>query len=102
MVTDWSTLGLVVQQGNSYVEVGRCGTPSIILVAPSLNFQDVPQGPSGMSRKQAPAVVFEVSSMAGAVTLEFQSKKQPHYPAEVDTVTPYQANPLIEPLPARH
>ena len=73
MVTDWSTLGFVVQQGSSYVEVGRCGTPSITLVTPSLNFQDVPQGPSGMSRKQALAVVFEVSSTAAAVTLQFQS-----------------------------
>ena len=73
MVTDWSTLGFVVQQGSAYVEVGRCGTPSITLVTPSLNFQDVPQGPSGMSRKQALAVVFEVSSPSSAVTLKFQS-----------------------------
>lgn len=73
MVTDWNTLGFVVQQGNTYVEVGRCGTPSITLVTPSLNFQDVPQGPSGMSRKQALAVVFEVSSPSSAVTLQFQS-----------------------------
>lgn len=73
MVTDWSTLGFVVQQGNSYVEVGRCGVPSITLVTPSLNFQDVPQGPSGMSRKQALAVVFEVSSPSSVVTLQFQS-----------------------------
>jgi hypothetical protein len=73
MVTDWNTLGFVVQQGSTYVEVGRCGTPSITLVTPSLNFQDVPQGPSGMSRKQALAVVFEVSSPSSAVTLQFQS-----------------------------
>ena len=73
MVTDWSTLGFVVQQGNSYVEVERCGTPSITLLTPSLNFQDVPQGPSGMSRKQALAVVFEVSSTSAPITLQFQS-----------------------------
>ena len=73
MVTDWNTLGFVVQQGSTYVEVDRCGTPSITLVTPSLNFQDVPQGPSGMSRKQALATVFEVSSTTAAVTLQFQS-----------------------------
>src|SRR5258708_29476756 len=73
MVTDWNALGFVVQQGNTYVEVDRCGIPSITLVTPSLNFQDVPQGPSGMSRKQALAVVFEVQSPTVAVTLQFQS-----------------------------
>lgn len=73
MVTDWNTLGFVVQQGGVFVEVDRCGTPSITLVTPSLNFQDVPQGPSGMSRKQALAVVFEVQSPTAAVTLQFQS-----------------------------
>ncbi|HET6935703.1 MAG TPA: LodA/GoxA family CTQ-dependent oxidase [Candidatus Angelobacter sp.] len=73
MVTDWSTLGFVVQQGGSFVEVERCDTPSITLVTPALNFQDVPQGPSGMSRKQALAVVFEVESKTAAVTFQFQS-----------------------------
>jgi hypothetical protein len=73
MVTDWSKLGFVVEQGNTYVEVDRCGTASIVLVTPSLNFQDVPQGPSGMSRKQALAVVFDVSSTSAAATLNFQS-----------------------------
>lgn len=73
MVTKWNTLGFVVNQGGSLVEVGRCDTASITLVTPSLNFQDVPQGPNGMSRKQALAVVFEVQSTGGAVTLQFQS-----------------------------
>jgi len=73
MVSKWNTLGFVVQQGNSFVEVGRCDGPSITLVTPALNFQDVPQGPTGMSRKQALAVVFEVQSTAVAVTLAFQS-----------------------------
>jgi hypothetical protein len=73
MVTMWNTLGFVVQQGSSFVEVARCDTASITLVTPSLNFQDVPQGPNGMSRKQALAVVFEVQSTAAAVTLQFQS-----------------------------
>jgi len=73
MVTDWNKLGFVVQQGGVFVEVARCDTPSITLVTPSLNFQDVPQGPSGMSRKQALAVVFEVESQSSTVTLQFQS-----------------------------
>jgi hypothetical protein len=73
MVTLWNTLGFVVQQGNSFVEVERCDTASITLVTPSLNFQDVPQGPNGMSRKQALAIVFEVQSTGAAVTLQFQS-----------------------------
>ena len=73
MVTKWNTLGFVVQQGASFVEVARCDTPSITLVTPSLNFQDVPQGPSGMSRKQALAVVFEVESTGAAVTFQWQS-----------------------------
>lgn len=73
MVSDWNTLGFVVQQGNGYVEVERCGTPSITLLTPLLNFQDVPQGANGMSRKQGLAAVFEVSSTSTAVTLQFQS-----------------------------
>ena len=73
MVTKWNSLGFVVEQGSTYVEVGRCDIPSITLVTPALNFQDVPQGPSGLSRKQALAVVFEVQSTAAAVTLKFQS-----------------------------
>jgi len=73
MVTKWNTLGFVVKQGDTYVEVGRCDTPSITLVTPALNFQDVPQGPSGMSRKQALAAAFEVQSTGAAVTFKFQS-----------------------------
>jgi hypothetical protein len=73
MVTKWNTLGFVVKQGDTYIEIGRCDTPSITLVTPALNFQDVPQGPSGMSRKQALAVVFEVQSTGAAVTFKFQS-----------------------------
>jgi L-Lysine epsilon oxidase N-terminal/L-lysine epsilon oxidase C-terminal domain/von Willebrand factor type A domain len=73
MVTLWSTLGFVVDQGGSFVEVARCDTPSITLVTPALVFQDVPQGPSGMSRKQALAVVFEVQSTSSPVTFQFQT-----------------------------
>lgn len=73
MVTDWNTLGFVVQQGNAFVETERCAVPSITLVTPSLNFQDVPQGPGGMSRKQALAVVFEVQSTSSAVTFNYKS-----------------------------
>lgn len=73
MVTMWNSLGFVVQQGSAFVEVGRCDTPSITLVTSSLDFQDVPQGPNGMSRKQALAVVFEVQSTGAPVTLQFQS-----------------------------
>jgi hypothetical protein len=69
MVSRWSTLGFIVKQGNDYVEVERCDTPFIALLTPHLSFQDVPQGPMGMSRKTALAIEFEVES-SSAVTLE--------------------------------
>lgn len=45
MVDKWHLLGFVVEQGNQNVETSRCTTPSITLLTPLLNFQDVPQGP---------------------------------------------------------
>jgi von Willebrand factor type A domain len=42
----------------------KCGSSFIQLLTTSLYFQDVPQGPSGMSRKLALPVVFEISSTA--------------------------------------
>jgi hypothetical protein len=73
MTQQWHTLGFVVRQGNKYVEVDRCDGTFITLLTPTLNFQDVPQGPMGMSRQTALAIVFEVKSNGGPVTLEFQS-----------------------------
>lgn len=73
MVSDWHALGFVVRQGADYVEVDRCDTTFIALLTPHLVFQDVPQGPMGMSRKAALAIVFEVRSPGSAVTLQIQS-----------------------------
>ena len=72
MVNKWSTLGFVVDQGADYREVERCDSPFINLLTPILNFKDVPQGPTGMSRKTALAIVFEVESTV-ATTLEYLS-----------------------------
>jgi hypothetical protein len=80
MVDEWHTLGFVVRQGNVFVEVDRCDTTFITLLTPSLNFQDVPQGPVGMSRKTALAVSFEVKSTGSAVTLEVQPGDLPTHP----------------------
>lgn len=73
MVHEWHTLGFVVRQGSEYVEVDRCDSTFITLLTPSLVFQDVPQGPMGMSRKVALPIVFEVRSPGAAVTLQIQS-----------------------------
>ena len=79
MVAEWHTLGFVVKQGSQYVEVDRCDATFITLLTPHLNFQDVPQGPSGMSRKTALAVVFEVKSTGAAVTLDLQAGSGPSH-----------------------
>jgi hypothetical protein len=73
MAEAWHTLGFVIKQGNEYVEVDRCAGTFITLLTPTLNFQDIPQGPMGMSRTIALSIVFEVKSTGVAVTLEFQS-----------------------------
>jgi hypothetical protein len=69
MVTDWSLQGFILKDGSGLVEMEKCGSSFIQLLTPSLNFQDVPQGPSGMSRKLAQPVVFEVSSTS-AITFQ--------------------------------
>ncbi|HKQ76129.1 MAG TPA: LodA/GoxA family CTQ-dependent oxidase, partial [Blastocatellia bacterium] len=99
MVNEWHTLGFVVKQGAEYVEVDRCDTTFITLLTPHLNFQDVPQGPMGMSRKTALAIVFEVRSTGGAVTLEAQPGDGPSHPrlkldATSDTVGPTVGNQI--------
>jgi hypothetical protein len=73
-------LGFVIRQGNEYVEVDRCDTAFVTLLTSALNFQDVPQGAVGMSRKTALAVVFEVKSPGGPVTLEVQPGDMPTHP----------------------
>jgi hypothetical protein len=73
MVARWHTLGFVLEQGTQYVEVGRCDTPSIVLLTTALHFSDVPQGPNGASRKLGLAVTFEVESTTAVVTLQFDT-----------------------------
>jgi hypothetical protein len=80
MVNEWHTLGFIVNQGGQYVEVDRCDTTFIALLTPHLDFQDVPQGPMGMSRKTALAVTFEVRSTGGLVTLEVPAADAPAHP----------------------
>ncbi|WP_298835210.1 LodA/GoxA family CTQ-dependent oxidase [uncultured Piscinibacter sp.] len=71
LVERWHTLGFVVAQGASHVEVERCDTATINLLTPHLNFIDVPQGPMGMVREQPLAISFEVVAPSAAVTLEY-------------------------------
>jgi L-lysine epsilon oxidase-like protein/VWA domain-containing protein len=97
MVNKWNTLGFIVRQGTQHVEVERCDTPSITLLTPSLNFQDVPQGPMGMVREVALAITFEVISPSIAVTLEYAPGGAPAHPQLVAfntsvTVGPTAAN----------
>lgn len=68
MVNKWATLGFVLKQGDRFLEVERCDTPYVVLLTPSLDFGDVPQGPGGMTRWLALAATFEVFS-ANPVTL---------------------------------
>jgi hypothetical protein len=97
MVNKWNTLGFIVRQGAQHVEVERCDTPSITLLTPSLNFQDVPQGPMGMVREVALSITFEVISPSVAVTLEYAPGGAPAHPQLVAfntsvTVGPTAAN----------
>ena len=80
MVNKWNTLGFVVRQGTQHVEVDRCDTPSITLLTPTLNFQDVPQGPMGMVREMALSITFEVISPSVAVTLQYAPGGGPSHP----------------------
>jgi len=80
MVDKWDQLGFVVRQGNQLVEAERCSTPSITLLTPLLDFQDVPQGPMGMVREVPLAISFEVISPGGAVTLEYAPSGAPSHP----------------------
>src|SRR5215212_3431558 len=80
MVNKWNTLGFIVRQGAQHLEVDRCDTATITLLTPSLNFQDVPQGPMGMVRETALAISFEVISPSNAVTLEYAPGGAPSHP----------------------
>lgn len=80
MVNKWDTLGFIVRQGTQHVEVERCDTPTITLLTPSLNFQDVPQGPMGMVRETALSITFEVISPSSAVTLQYAPGGAPAHP----------------------
>jgi hypothetical protein len=74
MSLKWDTLGFVVRKGNEYVEVDKCHVPSITLLTPHITFSDIPQGPLGMSSKVSMPIIFEVKSIGGPITLEFQSE----------------------------
>jgi hypothetical protein len=80
MVANWHKLGFVVQQGDRKVEVERCQAASIVLMTPSLDFVDVPQGPMGMVREQPLAIAFEVISPGTAITLEYAPGGAPSHP----------------------
>jgi hypothetical protein len=99
MVSEWHALGFVVQQGGEYFEVDRCDMTFVTLLTPHLNFQDVAQGPMGMSRKVKLAIVFEVRSPGAAVTLEVQPGEGPSHPRLTldpasDTVGPTMGNEI--------
>lgn len=99
MVTKWNTLGFIIKQGDQYVEVERCDTSFIALLTPHLAFQDVPQGPMGMSRKTALAVEFEVRSTGSSVTLQVNSGDGPSHarltlPSPSVTVGPTVGNQI--------
>lgn len=93
MVQKWHTLGFVVSQGSSHVEVERCDTPTITLMTPHLNFIDVPQGPMGMVREQPLAISFEVVSPSAAVTLEYAPGGGPNHPQLVASGTSVSVGP---------
>jgi hypothetical protein len=95
MVTKWHTLGFIVRQGNEYVEVDRCDASFITLLTPHLNFQDVPQGPMGMSRKTALAIAFEVRSTGAAVTLQVNSGDGPTHPRLTLNATSVTVGPTV-------
>lgn len=95
MVDKWHELGFIVRQGDQHVEVDRCGTASINLLTPLLNFQDVPQGPMGMVRETALAITFEVISPGGAVTLEYAPGGEPAHPQLVV----FNASAMVGPTP---
>ncbi|WP_380676694.1 LodA/GoxA family CTQ-dependent oxidase [Salinigranum sp. GCM10025319] len=80
MVSEWSSLGFVVEQEGEYVEVDRCDTPFVTLLTPSIAFTEVPQGPMGMTRTTGRAIEFEVVSTGSAVTLEIPPGGGPSHP----------------------
>lgn len=80
MVDKWADLAFVVRQGTEHIESERCDTTSITLLTPHLDFVDVPQGPMGGVREVPLAIVFEVVSTGGAVTLEYAPGGAPAHP----------------------
>jgi hypothetical protein len=68
----WHKMGFVTLQGGDLVETDRCtGADTwVSLVTPALTFHNIAQGPMGVTRKAARAIVFEVRSQT-PVTLNF-------------------------------
>ena len=84
----WNKMGFVTLQGGDMLETDRCdaASTSVSLVTPSLTFLDVPQGPNGVTRKAARAIVFEVHSSA-AITINVTNPADPSLVRH--TTTPY-------------
>ncbi len=80
MIQHWSTLGFVLDQGGSFVEVESCPVGSILLTTPHLDFQNIPQGAMGAAHKTALAIVFEVLTPGASVTLEVPPGAGPSNP----------------------
>jgi len=95
MVDKWHELGFIVRQGSQHIEVDRCGTASINLLTPLLNFQDVPTGPMSMPREMALAISFEVISPAAAVTLQYAPGGAPSHPQ----LTAFNTSVTVGPTP---
>ncbi|MGE5246213.1 MAG: LodA/GoxA family CTQ-dependent oxidase [Betaproteobacteria bacterium] len=95
MVHKWSQLGFVLRQGNQHVELERCDSPTIMLVTPLLNFQDVPQNPLGAVREMALAITFEVISPSSTVTLQYAPGGAPSNPQ----LTAYNTSVTVGPTP---
>jgi L-Lysine epsilon oxidase N-terminal/L-lysine epsilon oxidase C-terminal domain/von Willebrand factor type A domain len=96
MVDNWHKLGFILRQGAQHVEFDRCDIASINLLTPLLNFQHVPQGPMGMVREAALAIVFEVISPSSAVTLQYAPGGAPTHPQLV----PFNTSVTVGPTPA--
>jgi len=87
----WNKMGFVTRQGGDLVETDRCDTADtwVNLVTPALTFLDVPQGPMGITRKAARAIVFEIKS-ASPVTLNFTAPADP-------SLSRYTSSPYTQP-----
>jgi len=73
MVSLWHRLGFVVQQGEEYKELDRCGIVFVILITLHLDFRCIPIKPLGLSRSVSLPITFEIISTDLPVILEIES-----------------------------